>query len=351
MPVNVVSLFAGGGGSSTGYRMAGCNVLAASEFIQAARATYAANYPDAILFPQDVRVLSGAEILSAIGLGVGELDILDGSPPCASFSAAGNRDADWGKVKSYSDTKQRTDDLFLEYARIVKEVQPKVFVAENVAGITTGAAKVSLGDSQMGLFGEHEKTFYHVLRDCGYRIALKVLDAADYGVPQHRRRLIIIGVRNDLPATATHPRPTVQKHVTLREAFASIENTPEELAAVDIRRYEIWNRLQAMPRDESLIVTGDDYGDGYFSLKRIPPDAVCSTLTQTAGNLGAASIVHWDDRKFTIPELKAIMSFPQSYILTGTYAQQAERLGRAVPPLMMKAIASHILTTIFERFN
>ncbi len=89
---HVVSLFAGGGGSSTGYRLAGGRVLAINEFIEAAQNAYARNYPDTHIFKEDVRQLTGDMILEKIGIPKGELDILDGSPPCASFSTAGKRE-------------------------------------------------------------------------------------------------------------------------------------------------------------------------------------------------------------------------------------------------------------------
>ena len=132
----VISLFAGGGGSSTGYRLAGGKVLAINEFVPAAQESYAKNYPDTYIFKQDIRELTGDIILEQLGLKKGELDILDGSPPCSSFSTAGLRQKGWGRVKKYSDLEQRTDDLFFEFARILKELQPKVFVAENVKGLS-----------------------------------------------------------------------------------------------------------------------------------------------------------------------------------------------------------------------
>ncbi len=113
----VVSTFSGCGGSCLGYRMAGYKVLWASEFIPAAQESYKANHPDSILDKKDIRQVQPEEILEATGLGMGELDVLDGSPPCASFSTAGKCERSWGQVKQYSDTKQRTDDLFFEYAR------------------------------------------------------------------------------------------------------------------------------------------------------------------------------------------------------------------------------------------
>jgi len=100
-----VSLFAGGGGSSTGYRMAGGKVLAINEFIPEAINTYRANWPDTIILPGDVRKLTAEHILAEIGKAKGELDLLDGSPPCSAFSTAGAREKGWGKTKKYSDNK------------------------------------------------------------------------------------------------------------------------------------------------------------------------------------------------------------------------------------------------------
>jgi len=96
---NVISFFAGGGGSSLGYRMAGGKVLAINEFVESAQDTYRANWEDTKIYPSDIREIKGEDILRDLNLKRGELDILDGSPPCASFSMAGNREKDWGKEK------------------------------------------------------------------------------------------------------------------------------------------------------------------------------------------------------------------------------------------------------------
>ena len=137
----VFSLFAGGGGSSTGYKLAGGSILGVNEFIDSARQTYLANYPETLIFPDDIRRLDCCEILNKLKLNIKDLDILDGSPPCASFSTAGKIDKLWGKVKPYSETKQRTDDLFDEYIRICFGLLPKVFIAENVKGLSLGKSK------------------------------------------------------------------------------------------------------------------------------------------------------------------------------------------------------------------
>ena len=201
-----VSSFSGCGGSSLGYKMAGFKVLWANEFIPAAQETYRANHPNTILDTRDIRTVQPEEILEAIGLQRGELDLFDGSPPCASFSTAGKREAGWGKVKQYSDTKQRVDDLFFEYTRLVKGVQPKVFVAENVSGLVKGTAK--------GYF----KEILQVLKDCGYNVKAQLLDAQWLGVPQMRQRIIFIGVRNDLGIAPVFPKPLPYRY-SVRDAI------------------------------------------------------------------------------------------------------------------------------------
>ena len=136
----VVSTFSGGGGSCLGYRWAGYRVLYANEFIKAARETYAANFPNAVIDDRDIREVSATDITNAIDRDIGDIDIFEGSPPCSSFSNAGRRDKLWGQVKPYSDTRQRTDDLFDEWIRLVGELQPRVCIAENVPALASGKA-------------------------------------------------------------------------------------------------------------------------------------------------------------------------------------------------------------------
>lgn len=357
----VISTFSGCGGSSLGYKMAGFEVLWASEFVPAAQDTYRANHPDTILDTKDIRNVKAADILSAIGMQAGELDLMDGSPPCASFSTAGKREAGWGQVKNYSDTKQRTDDLFFEYARLVKDIQPKVFVAENVSGLVKGTAK--------GYFLEILKA----LKDCGYTVEAKLLDAQWLGVPQMRQRIIFIGVRNDLNVMPAFPKPLpyqysvrdaipwIVKHGihpagTYTPEFVSSDNRPADavLASVlsgsglveaetDISKYAIGAEWDTLRQGEQSSV--------YFQLVKADPDKPCNTILQSSAAFpSAASVVHpTEKRKFSIAELKRICAFPDDFILTGSYAQQWERLGRAVPPVMMSHIARVIRDEVLAK--
>jgi len=304
--LTVASTFSGGGGSSTGYRMAGYKVAWASEFIEAARKTYSENMnPDTVLDGRDIRDVDPQSILDAIDMESGELDLLDGSPPCASFSTAGKREKGWGKVKKYSDGTQRTDDLFFEFSRLIRGLRPRTFVAENVSGLVKGTAK--------GYFLE----ILADLKSCGYQVKCKVLDAQWLGVPQQRQRTIFIGVRNDIEQPPVYPSPLAYRY-SVRDAI------PEALTVPYLTTGKRPVRRTA----------------------RKPSPSVCSFNIGGAGNIVETKT---EKRKFTIAELKRICGFPDDFILTGTYAQQWERLGRAVPPVMMSHIAAAIRDGILQR--
>jgi DNA (cytosine-5)-methyltransferase 1 len=372
--LKVASTFCGGGGSSLGYRMAGFKVVWASEFVEAARETYRANaHPDTILDGRDIRSVHAQDILDATRLGVGELDIFDGSPPCASFSTAGKRERGWGKQKQYSDTVQRTDDLFFEFTRLVRGLQPKVFVAENVSGLIKGTAK--------GYFVE----ILRELESCGYRVKCRLLDAKWLGVPQSRQRTIFVGVRRDLEVEPAFPAPFSYRY-SIRDALpwivavevdrrtakfdknaggiyrpsvdAPADTITANGAGGDVKHdWKIVAPAVEPESDISRYCTGREWdrlrvgeqSDRYFNLVRTHPDEPSPTICASHGSPGIASVTHpFERRKFSIAELKRICAFPDDFVLAGTYAQQWERLGRAVPPLMMRAIAATIRDQIFN---
>jgi DNA (cytosine-5)-methyltransferase 1 len=405
--------FSGCGGSALGYRLAGFRVGWASEFIPAAQDTYRANAaPYTILDTRDIREVTGADVLAALGLAVGELDLWDGSPPCSDFSTAGKRHAGWGAPKKYSDTVQRVDDLFFEYARLVEEIQPRTFVAENVSGLVKGVAK--------GYF----KLILTRLKEAGYRVEARLLNAARLGVPQARQRLIFVGVREDLGLPPAYPKPLPYEY-TVREALPWIlaqgdnggfgegalrapdqpsptigaspqsgngrfpaskvitaprlihdtsgdrslgdvtdkpsptitcgkggaahhfhlvdpaADTPEGAVdpetgqSIHIGRYAIgreWLRLGPGGKSEK-----------YKNLDRPDPDKPFPTVLVKGGDVSAASATHWAEaRKLNLRELRAIGGFPADFELTGTYEQRWERIGRAVPPVMMGHIAAAV---------
>jgi len=349
----VVSLFAGGGGSSTGYRLAGGQVLLVNEFVEAARDTYSANYPKTIVLSDDIRQLMANDILDKIGMKQGELDILDGSPPCASFSMSGKREKGWGKKKKYSDTEQRTDDLFFEYARLLKEIQPKVFIAENVKGLTIGIAKKLLGSQQMALMEVFDsETIFKTLTGCGYNVRAKVLDASRHGAPQKRERLFLIGVRNDIEREPVFPRQ-LPKLVTLGEAWVGLAQNEEQRVEIseEAKRHEKswYGWLTKIPKDPDRCISASSVHPrgSYFNLIRCSLRTPAPTITQM---VSFSSPCHpLEDRRLTIPEVKRVFSLPDDFILTGTYEQQYERCGRMVPAFLMKAVAENVYRQILSK--
>ncbi|MGI9458446.1 MAG: DNA cytosine methyltransferase [Pirellulales bacterium] len=329
---NAISTFSGCGGSSLGYKMAGFRVLWASEFIPAAQEVYRANHKTTILDTRDIRQVDPSQVLELINKKPGEIDLMDGSPPCASFSTSGAREAGWGKVKTYSDTKQRTDDLFFQFTRMLKHIQPKTFVAENVSGLVKGTAK--------GYFIEILKS----LRSCGYRVKCKVLDAQWLGVPQTRARTIFVGVRNDLELDPVHPKPLSYRY-TITDACPWVAGKVQECEVEDganLEKYctgKEWQKLKVGEQSEK-----------YFNLVRTHPDKPSPCICASHGSPGSASPVHpFKKRKFAITELKRLCGFPDDFVLTGDYKKQYERLGRAVPPVMMSHVARCVRDNILEK--
>jgi DNA (cytosine-5)-methyltransferase 1 len=329
----IVSTFSGCGGSCLGFEMAGFEVLRAHEFVSAAVEAYRANHPGVPVDSRDIRKVTSEDLLEAIGLDVGSLDVLEGSPPCASFSTAGKREKDWGKVKRYSDRAQRSDDLFFEFARLVEGTQPRAFVAENVSGLVKGTAK--------GYFIE----ILRRLREAGYRVEARLLDAQWLGVPQARKRLIFVGVRSDLvdetgaPIAPAFPDPLPYRY-SFTDAVAALRAPVEP--ETDIRRFAIGREWERTP------IGGTS--DRYFSLARPHPFRPSPTITATTSVPGAAGVTHPTEcRKLSIAELRRICAFPDDFVLTGSYTERAERLGRSVPPLMMRAVAEAVRDRVLGR--
>jgi DNA (cytosine-5)-methyltransferase 1 len=387
---NVVSTFSGCGGSCTGYRMAGFKVLWANEFVPAAQDSYRANMEaGCILDPRDIKTVTATEILNAIGLPVGGLDLLDGSPPCQAFSTAGKREKGWGHDKTYEHgARQKNETLFTEYIRLVQGLQPKVFVAENVSGLVKGTAK--------GYFLE----ILAGLKACGYQVKAKLLDAQWLGVPQTRQRIIFMGVRNDLGLTPVYPKPLPYRY-SVRDALPWIVSATAEKHGPNSLDWITMNEDAPAPAVPTTNGGGGFYRhsvearvihdtSGLFSQGDVT-DKPCPTITvgvnslcashfkvETAigayrddrgiyGNGGdmtdapaptviaGAAGTHWinqtatEKRKFTIAEVKRICAFPDDFILTGSYAQQWERLGNSVPPVMMYQIARVIRDEILRK--
>jgi DNA (cytosine-5)-methyltransferase 1 len=383
---NVISCFAGGGGSSTGYRLAGGNILLVNEFVEEAIASYKQNYPDTPVLVDDIKKYKSEDFLKMAGIKEGELDILDGSPPCSAFSVAGKREKGWAGyvedtrksyiddegnfiqegelktkegIKTYSDGKEveAIEDLFLEFIRIAKGIKPKVIVAENVKGITFGEAKTKLF--------EFIKSFEAI----GYQVTYKVMSAADHGVAQARERTIFVCIRDDvcekinlnfLNLNSVFP-DRLGPHISLESAIEDIDNDPEEVQMLrDYYEGSFQKKfLDPIPfRPKRHMKPSDkafrDWNPkaSCFNMIRPAPHLPCPTLTQQGQKRGLSGVFHYaENRKLTIKELKRIMSLPEDYQLTGTFDQQAERIGRMVAPKMMAALATSIYENVLKPYN
>jgi DNA (cytosine-5)-methyltransferase 1 len=379
--LTVASTFSGAGGSCMGYKLAGFDVLWANEFVEAARACYSANLPSTHLDPHDIRTVQPRDVLEATGLAVGELDLLDGSPPCQSFSTAGRREKNWGKVTAHGDgSTQRSDDLFDEYCRLVEGLKPRAFVAENVAGLVRGVSK------------GYYRGVVERLRAAGYVVAARLVDAQWCGVPQRRVRVIIQGMRADLGIAPAHPAPLPWRY-SIADACPWLVRMGYDGGSS--RPGSGWDRTATVGADEPspAVEAAGIFGDslegknkywveatvefrphGQFSEEDAPADGPVMTVTAANhGHLKVARRVHErarraevdgpaptfladnrgfsdvevtghavERRKLTIPEVKRLCSFPDDYDLAGSFTQQWSRLGNSVPPLMAARVAGAV---------
>lgn len=317
----VISLFAGCGGSSLGYQMAGFKELLAVEWNDNAVETFKLNFPDIPVYHGDICNLTGNECMNLARIKKGKLDILDGSPPCQGFSLAGKR--------KFTDPR---NSLFKEYVRLLHELQPKVFVMENVTGMIKGVMKQAY------------LQIIEALRKCGYKANGEVLNAMYYGVPQSRERVIIIGVREDLGIEPSHPQPQIRP-ITVREAFKNLPNQDNEIKKLNIEKFALYNKIKKLKQGECLT----KYYSYGFNTARLNWDKSSRTITRGMEHISSCNgLIHPEEhRKLTLLELKRLSSFPDNFKFTD-WKNGWHRIGNSVPPLLMKVIAEHIRDNILN---
>jgi len=300
----VISTFAGCGGSSLGYKWAGFTELLAIDFDKNAVETFKLNF-DCPIWMRDIKEVTGKEILDFCHIKQGELDVLDGSPPCQGFSTAGKRQV--------SDSR---NDLFKEFVRLIIELQPKVFVMENVSGMIKGIMK--------GRFNEILKD----LKATGYNVKCKLMNAMWYNVPQSRERLFFIGVRDDLGKEPTFPKPS-DKVITVKEALKDIIKEQRTLPGKKI--------LNLLLKSGIGCIGYNNYAFNHF---KIGNNEVCRAITKKPQ-------LYLDNGYLTLNELKRLSTFPDNYIFTDWWNGWL-RIGNSVMPKMMQAIAETIKTEILN---
>lgn len=306
--MDVVSLFSGAGGLDLGFIQAGHRIVWANDLFHDAVSTYRANIGDHIV-EQDIHEIPSQNIP--------DCDIVIGGFPCQGFSVA--------------NTGRHADDernvLYLQLLRVIHDKQPMFFLAENVKGI------LSL---------EHGAVFENILNDfinLNYQVQYRVLNAADYGVPQKRERVIIVGVRNDIDFHFEYPEPTHSKNganglphwVSVREAIGHFPN-PDEPNSVPNHTYSKYKLVF----------------NGFLGKRRLDPDMPSPTITARGDDKGGVVVhAHYNgERRMTGRELAAIQTFPDDFTFQGPNSSVYRQIGNAVPPLMAFHIANQF--NLFE---
>ena len=293
MQPTVISLFAGCGGSSLGYKLAGYKELLAIDFDEDSVITFKLNFPETPIWKKDISTITGKEIMDTCNITLGELDVLDGSPPCQGFSSAGKR-----KIID------KRNDLFLEFVRLILEIKPKVFIMENVSGMVYGKMK--------GKF----KEIILELKKTNYNVQCALLNTVNYNVPQNRKRLIFIGVRNDIRINPTFPLPS-KKIITVKEAISSLPKQIEDRQMKEwlkIAYYKI-PALCGNKKTEKIFIRYKGTSGGSINTIKLAWNKPSPTLLKS--EISVSGLLHPSESRYlTISELRRICSFPDNFIFT-----------------------------------
>ena len=372
-----ISFFAGGGGSSAGYKLAGGDCKFVNEFQQVAVDTYLANWPNTPHVCGDIKNITGQQIMEMTGIKEGEIDILDASPPCPPFSMSGTKQKGWGKEKTAYGMKQKNiEDLTWEVIRIAGEMKPKVIICENVKGLT------------MEYASEHLQRMVNDFEAQGYTTVWKVLKGQEQGVPQKRERVFIVSVRNDvlddigmpfMLLSGLFPEPE-DGYATIHDAIDDLkldnENADQAYTLCEaMKKSAKYKWLKRLPKNPDRVVSvGDDvvgpfydkviahrkkWGKtvperkmSFYQSRRVPYNQASHTLSEQGLMTSLAVHLHpEEDRVFTTKEAARIMTLPEDYKLTGTLNENLARIGLMVAPICMKYLADEIHKQVLEPYN
>jgi len=319
--LKVFGTFLCGGGSSMGYKLAGYNHLGGIEIDKKLTDVYKTNHNPKYFYNEDIRDFIKRDN-SDLPKELFDLDILDGSPPCSSFSMSGNRGKDWNKKKKFREgqTEQKLDDLFFEYIKLAKKLQPKVIIAENVKGLIQGNAKAYVY--------QINKAFI----DTGYKVQLFLLNAASMGVPQKRERVFFICRRKelkfpDLKLFFDEPGIVFGK---IEDKTAVRKNINNSLVIIR------WaNTLQG---ENPKAKSGNTFGFIY----KASPLKVFSTIVA-----GSQYYHYLKPELITDKEFIFIGSFPLDYDFKNIEPKYL--IGMSVPPIMMAQISNQIYLQWFKK--
>lgn len=323
--VTDIELFAGAGGLALGFEQAGIKTVEYVEFDKACCETLKANRSNWNVICDDIHNVDFTQYK-------GKVDIVSGGFPCQAFSFA-------GKKLGFEDTR---GTLFHEFARCVQEVQPKMFLAENVRGL---------------VFHDHGRTLstiISVLESLGYRTQQKIMNACYYGVGQKRERIVIIGIRNDLDIHFDYPIPD-EKWTTLREA---LQDCPPSIGEkYSEKKRKVLDLVPAggcwvdLPEDVAKEYMGKSYysGGGRRGMaRRISWDEPSLTLTCSPSQKQTERCHPDETRPFTVREYARIQSFPDDWTFSGGITDQYKQIGNAVPVEMARRIGVQLKNAILN---
>lgn len=311
--LKVFGTFICGGGSTMGYKLAGFNHLGGVEIDPQVADVYKTNHDPKYLFVEDIREFANR---TEFPEELYNLDILDGSPPCSSFSMAGNREKDWGKEKVFREgqAKQRLDDLFFDYIKLAKKLQPKVVIAENVKGMLQGNAKA------------YVKKIKTEFEESGYKVQLFLLNAASMGVPQKRERVFFICQRNDL------------NYKPLKLSFNEKSIVFGEVESNDIGKpitgemLPLWKICKEGKSLSTVHPKGNYFGSYKVSPNEVPNTVIAST---------SSPLLHYNKPNYISKnEVCQIGSYPLDYNFKKIEPKYL--IGMSVPPVMTAQIAHEI---------
>lgn len=336
----VFSCFACGGGSTMGYKLAGFDVIGCNEIDPVINEVYCYNHHPIHNYCCDIREMVKLAENNQLPKELYNLDILDGSPPCSTFSMMGNREEDWGKKRKFREgqAEQVLDTLFFDFIDLASALQPKIVVAENVKGLVQGSAI------------DYVRRIYHAFDNAGYVVSHWLLNASSMGVPQIRERVFFIAVRKDKSGWIEsdglfYLQPSIDMKFTEKEIpFGCIRS--DECGGKSLSEYKmsLWEQKQEGDWDCGD-VTRRVYGkEKCFTDSFVFDDKVLKTLNTSCLDL----FMLWDmPRRLNERECLLASTFPLDYNFGKLQCNYI--CGMSVPPIMMAQIASRIYDNLLSK--
>ncbi|EKU83891.1 DNA cytosine methyltransferase [Massilia timonae] len=322
-----VDLFCGAGGLSLGLELAGWKTKVAADFDAQACATYKRNFPDTDVHQGDVRSVDWTRLR-------GKIDLVAGGPPCQPFSVAGNQ-------KAADDIR----DMLPEFVRAVAEIRPKLVLMENVAGLASSRHETYLNEKLA------------IISELGYEVEFKVLNSAQFGVPQERNRVIVIGVDRSIPKFPSPTHGTKQR--PYKSAREAILNAPADVPNSAIVTYAKSPILRPSPW-AGMLVNGGGRPINLDAPSQTIPASAGGNRTHIVDETGILLNYHSHllsggnvksgivegVRRLTVKESAALQSFPSDFEFLGPRSAQYRQIGNAVPPLLAHAVGKALLRSL-----